>query len=221
MGGSLTMSSDPRAQAQQEIRDVRSRIARLSEDDIDLILTGARSHYGWQDKAVSDDDLRKIYDITVTGPTSNNGHPIRIIFARTDEAKQRLVPALKGNNVEKVLNSPVCAILGYDMEFYKRMPELFPHDPNKQQMFIDDPRRCADDAFRNGSLQGAYFMIAARSLGFDVGPISGFNNDVVDKEFFEGTTIKSNFLCNVGYGDESHVWQKLPRPSFESICQLI
>lgn len=215
------MTSDPRIQAQEEIRDVRSRITRLSDDGIDLILTGARSHYGWQDKKVSDADLEKIYNVTVTGPTSNNGHPIRILFARTEESKQRLVPALKGNNVEKVLTSPVCAILGYDMEFYKRMPELFPHDPGKMQMFIDNPRRCADDAFRNGSLQGAYFMIAARSLGFDVGPISGFDNDTVDKEFFEGTTIKSNFLCNVGYGDENHVWQKLPRPAFDTICELI
>ena len=101
------------------------------------------------------------------------------------------------------------------------MPELFPHDPGKGQMFIDNPKRCTDDAFRNGSLQGAYFMIAARALGFDVGPISGFINEVVDEEFFKNTTIKSNFLCNIGYGDESLVWQKLPRPSFESICTLL
>jgi 3-hydroxypropanoate dehydrogenase len=215
------MSSDPRALAQQEIRNVRSRITKLEDDGIDLILTEARSHYGWQDKPVTDDDLKRIYDITVSGPTSNNGHPIRILFARTDEAKQRLVPALKGNNVEKVLGSPVCAIIAYDMKFYKRMPELFPHDPGKMQMFIDDPIRCADDAFRNGSLQGAYFMIAARALGFDVGPISGFINKTVDEEFFAGTTIKSNFLCNVGYGDEESVWQKLPRPSFDSICTII
>ena len=132
-----------------------------------------------------------------------------------------LIYALKGNNVQKVLTSPVCAIIAYDMQFYKRMPELFPHDPGKMQMFIDDPKRCADDAFRNGSLQGAYFMIAARALGFDVGPISGFDNSVVDKEFFTGTTIKSNFLCNVGYGDEASVWQKLPRPAFDTICQII
>ena len=213
--------SDPRALAQQEIRDIRTRITRLSDDGVDLVLRKARSHYGWQDKSVSDDDLKQIYDIMVEGPTSNNGHPIRIVFARTDEAKQRLVPALKGNNVEKVLNSPVCAVLAYDMQFYKRMPELFPHDPGKGQMFIDDPKRCADDAFRNGTLQAAYFMIAARALGFDIGPISGFINETVDKEFFAGTTIKSNFLCNVGYGDEKSVWQKLPRPSFDSICTLL
>lgn len=213
--------SDPRAAAQHEIRDVRSRITRLTDDGIDLILTGARSHYGWQDKPVHDEDLKKIFEVMSAGPTSNNGHPTRIIFARTDETKQRLVPALKGNNVEKVLTSPVCAIIAYDMEFYKRMPELFPHDPGKMQMFIDDPKRCADDAFRNGSLQGAYFMIAARALGFDVGPISGFDNETVDKEFFEDTSLKSNFLCNVGYGDEALVWQKLPRPEFDTICELI
>ena len=213
--------TDARAEAQQEIRDLRSRITRLSNDAIDLILTGARSHYGWQDKPVLDEDLEKIFHIMSAGPTSNNGHPTHIFFMRTDEAKQRLVPALKGNNVEKCLTAPVCAVLAYDMKFYKRMPELFPHDPNKGQMFIDNPRRCAEDAFRNGSLQGAYFMIAARALGFDVGPISGFDNDTLDEEMFKGTTLKSNFLCNVGYGDESSVWQKLPRPSFDSSCELM
>ncbi len=212
---------DARALAQQEIRDMRERITQLDADGIDLVLRNARSHYAWADRPVSDDDLERIFDIMVWGPTSNNGHPIRILFARSDAAKQRLVPALKGNNVEKVLSSPVCAIIGFDTKFYERFPELFPHDPGKVQMFIDNPKRCADDAFRNGTLQGAYFMIAARALGFDVGPISGFFNDTVDAEFFAGTTIKSNFLCNVGYGDESAVWQKLPRPSFDSICTMI
>ena len=212
---------DARALAQQEIRDMRERITQLDADGIDLVLRNARSHYAWADRPVSDDDLERIFDIMIWGPTSNNGHPIRIFFARSDAAKQRLVPALKGNNVEKVLSSPVCAIIGYDTKFYERFPELFPHDPGKVQMFIDNPKRCAADAFRNGTLQGAYFMIAARALGFDVGPISGFFNDTVDAEFFAGTTIKSNFLCNVGYGDESAVWQKLPRPSFDSICTMI
>ena len=213
--------SDERALAQQEIRELRTRITELDDNGIDLILRNARSHYAWQDRPVSDDDLKKIYDIMIGGPTSNNGHPIRILFVRTEEAKQRLAPALKGNNVEKMMTSPVCAILAYDMKFYERFPELFPHDPGKMQMFIDNPKRCADDAFRNGSLQGAYFMIAARALGFDVGPISGFFNDIVDEEFFADTTLKSNFLCNVGYGDEKAVWQKLPRPSFDSICTLL
>ncbi|MGI9270630.1 MAG: malonic semialdehyde reductase [Woeseiaceae bacterium] len=212
---------DARALAQQEIRDMRERIARLDADGIDLVLRNARSHYAWADRPVSDSDLEQIFDIMVEGPTSNNGHPIRILFAQSDAAKQRLVPALKGNNVEKVLSSPVCAIIGYDTKFYERFPELFPHEPEKMQMFIDNPKRCADDSFRNGTLQGAYFMIAARALGFDVGPISGFFNDIVDEEFFADTTIKSNFLCNVGYGDESAVWQKLPRPSFDSICTFI
>jgi len=212
---------DPRLLAQQEIRELRKRITRLSDDGIDLVLAKARSFYGWQDKPVSDDDLERIYDIMTAGATSNNGHPIRILFARTDESKQRLVPALKGNNVEKVQTSPVCAIIAYDMEFYKRVPELFPHNPGKMKMYIDNPKRCADDAFRNGTLQGAYFMIAARVLGFDVGPISGFFNDIVDEEFFKGTSIKSNFLCNIGYGNEESVWQKLPRPAFDSICELI
>ena len=110
--------NDPRAEAQQEIRDVRSRITRLNDDAIDLILTGARSHYGWQDKPVHDDDLRKIFELMSAGPTSNNGHPTHIFFMRSDEAKQRLVPALKGNNVEKCLTAPVCAVIAYDTKFY-------------------------------------------------------------------------------------------------------
>jgi 3-hydroxypropanoate dehydrogenase len=213
--------SDVRALAQQEIRDMRQRITQLDADGIDLVLRNARSHYAWADRPISDADLERIFDIMACGPTSNNGHPIRILFARSDEAKQRLVPALKGNNVEKVLSSPVCAIIAFDTKFYERLPELFPHDPGKVQMFNDNPQKSAADAFRNGTLQGAYFMIAARALGFDVGPISGFFNDIVDAEFFAGTSLKSNFLCNVGYGDESAVWQKLPRPSFDSICTVI
>ena len=213
--------TDPRAEAQQEIREVRSRITKLTEDGIDLILTGARSHYGWQDKPVADDYLKQIFHIMSAGPTSNNGHPTHIFFMRTDESKQRLVPALKGNNIEKCLEAPVCAVLAFDTEFYKRMPDLFPYDPEKGQMFIDNPRSCSEDSFRNGSLQGAYFMIAARALGFDVGPISGFDNDTLDEEMFKGTSLKSNFLCNIRFGDQSSVWQKLPRPSFESSCKLM
>jgi 3-hydroxypropanoate dehydrogenase len=212
---------EARAKAQQEVRDIRSRITQLDDDGIDLVLRCARTHYAWLDKPVSDDVLRQIYDILIQGPTSNNGCPIRILFARTMESKERLVPSLHGNNVPKVLTAPVCAIIAYDMEFYEKLVSLFPHRPTKKQMFIDNPKRAADDAFRNGTLQAAYFMFAARALGLDVGPISGFDNDIVDEEFFAGTTLRSNFLCSIGYGDEKDVWQKLPRPPFEELCELV
>jgi 3-hydroxypropanoate dehydrogenase len=212
---------EARASAQQEVRDIRNRITRLDEDGIDLILRCARTHYSWLDKAIPEEVLCKIYEIMIQGPTSNNGCPIRILYAHTNEAKERIAPALHGNNVPKVLSAPVCAIIAYDMEFYLKLPVLFPHRPTKNEMFIKNKKRADDDAFRNGSLQGAYFMIAARALGLDVGPISGFDNEIVDNEFFAGTTLRSNFLCSVGYGDENDVWQKLPRPPFEELCEFI
>lgn len=212
---------DRRTKAQEEVRNLRNRVTRLGNNEIDLVLREARTHYMFEDKPVTDDQLREIYDIMINGPTSNNGCPTRILFARTHESKERLVPALKGNNVEKVRSAPVCAIIAYDTKFYEKLPELLPHDPNKKQLFIDNPKRAADDGFRNGSLQGAYFMIAARALGLDVGPISGFSNEVVDEEFFKGTTLVSNFLCNIGYGDANGVWPKSPRPAFDEFCELI
>jgi len=207
--------------AWEELRHVRARLSRLGDDGLDLILRKARAMNFWTGKPVSDAQLRQLYGLMIMGPTSNNGCPSRIIFVRSAEAKERLYPALHGNNVDKVRQAPVCAIFGYDMEFYEKLPEYFPHAPNQKQMFIDDPKRAADDAFRNGTLQGAYFMIAARALGLDVGPISGFRNDVVDAEFFQGTTVKSNFLCNVGHGDETSVFPRHPRPEFDDVCTII
>ncbi|MBT3766922.1 MAG: malonic semialdehyde reductase [Rhodospirillaceae bacterium] len=210
-----------RVEAQKDVRDVRSRITRLDDDGIDLVLRRARTHYSWADMPVTDDDLRQIYDIMIMGPTSNNGCPIRLFFTRSQESKERMIPALHGNNVEKAVTAPACAILAYDMEFYEKLPVLFPHRPTKKQMFIENKQRADDDAFRNGTLQGAYFIIAARALGFDVGPISGFDNEMIDKEFFAGTTLRSNFICGIGHGKEADVWQKLPRPPFEELCEII
>jgi 3-hydroxypropanoate dehydrogenase len=213
--------SNLRELAQYEVREMREQFERLDEDAMNLLFLKARSHNSWQDRDVSDEQLQEIYRLMAAGPTSNNGHPTRLVFIRSAEAKERLRPALIGANIEKVLTAPACAIIAYDPVFYKNLPRFFPHSPYMKTMFEEDPELAGTDAFRNGSLQGAYFMIATRAVGLDIGPISGFYNDIVDKAFFEGTTLKSNFLCNVGYGDEAGLWQKLPRPEFEEFCKVI
>jgi 3-hydroxypropanoate dehydrogenase len=211
---------DQRAAAQSEVRDMRGTIASLSQDEIDLILTRARSHYAWTDKPVPDDLLRRVYDIARMGPTSMNTCPARFVFVRSDAGKERLAKALKPANVPKVMGAPVTAIIAYDLEFWTELPRLFPHE-DRRHLFEGKPKHIENTAFRNGTLQGAYFMIAARALGLDVGAISGFDNAVVDEEFFAGTTLKSNFLCNLGFADENALFQRLPRFDFEDVCSVI
>ncbi len=206
-----------RAKAQQDHRDLRERIPRLSDDAIALILRESRSHYAWTDKAVSNELLEEIYDITINGATSMNTLPARFVFVKSAEGKQRLAKSLKPKNVPKMMDAPVTAIIAYDMDFWKELPFLFPHE-DRRPLFENNPEYVADTAFRNGTLQGAYFMIAARAVGLDVGAMSGFSNKIVDEEFFAGTTLKSNFLCNLGYADETGLFHKLPRFSFEKVC---
>jgi 3-hydroxypropanoate dehydrogenase len=213
--------SDLRELAQHEVREMREQFERLDEDAMNFLFLKARSHNSWQNREVSDEQLQEIYRLMSAGPTSNNGHPTRLIFVRSTEAKERLKPALIGANIEKVLTAPACAIIAYDSIFYENLTRFFPHSPFMKTMFEENPELAATDAFRNGSLQGAYFMIATRAIGLDVGPISGFYNDIVDEEFFKGTPLKSNFLCNIGYGDEAGLFQKLPRPKFEEFCEIV
>jgi 3-hydroxypropanoate dehydrogenase len=210
---------DLRAQAQQDHRALRGRIDRLSDDAIDLILRGARSHYAWSDKAIPEGLLQEIYDITINGPTSMNTLPARFVFVNTPEGKERLSKALKPANLSKMMGAPVTAIIAYDLDFWKELPFLFPHD-DRRPLFDGNPEYVADTAYRNSTLQGAYFMIAARALGLDVGAMSGFSNAIVDEEFFAGTTLKSNFLCNIGYADETALFQKLPRFDFDKVCKF-
>ena len=193
----------------------------LSNEGQDLIFRNARSYSNWQDKPVDDALLRQVYDLTKMGPTSANMCPLRIIFVKSLAAKERLKPALDAGNVNKVLTAPVTAILGMDIHFYEKLPRLFPH-ADARSWFKDLPEPVHEYiALRNSSLQGAYFMLAARSLGLDCGPMSGFNNAKVDAEFFAGTTVKSNFLCAVGYGDASKLHPRSPRLAFEEACQVI
>ena len=208
-----------RGRAQESHRALHGRIERLSDDAIDLILRDARSHYAWKDKPVSDGLLRDIYDIAINGPTSMNTLPARFVFVKTPEGKDRLAKSLKPLNVAKMMGAPVTAIIAHDMDFWRELPFLFPHE-DRRHLFEENPEYCADTAYRNGTLQGAYFMIAARALGLDVGAMSGFSNTIVDEQFFAGTTLKSNFLCNIGYADETALFQKLPRFPFDKVCSF-
>ncbi|MEP1354617.1 MAG: malonic semialdehyde reductase [Tateyamaria sp.] len=206
-----------RAKAQENHRDLRARIGRLSDDSIDLILRDARSHYKWTDKPIPDGLLEEIFDITINGATSMNTLPARFVFVKSPEGKERLAKSLKPANVAKMAGAPVTAIIAYDMDFWHHLPELFPHE-DRRHLFDGKDDYVADTAYRNGTLQGAYFMIAARAVGLDVGAMSGFSNAIVDEEFFSGTTLKSNFLCNIGYADETALFQKLPRFEFDQVC---
>lgn len=209
-----------RQKAQADVRRVRASKERLDDASIDLILRDARSHYAWTDRPVSEELLRSIYDITISGPTSMNTCPARFVFVTSEEGKQRLAKSLKPKNVEKMIDAPVTAILAWDPLFWQELPFLFPHE-DRVPFFEGKPDYCHDTAYRNSTLQGAYFMIAARALGLDVGAMSGFSNEIVDEEFFAESGWKSNFLCNVGYADEAALFQKLPRFPFEKVCSFL
>ena len=210
---------EARASAQSQVRNLRNRIERLSDDAIDLILRDARSHYAWKDIPVSDEILQEIFNITINGATSMNTLPARFVFVKSQEGKERLAKSLKAKNIDKMMAAPVTAIIAYDTAFWEHLPILFPHE-DRRPLFEGKPEHCETTAFRNGTLQGAYFMIAARALGLDVGAMSGFSNAIVDEEFFAGTTLRSNFLCNIGYADETALFQKLPRFPFEQVCSF-
>src|SRR5439155_18928969 len=193
----------------------------LSDEGLNLLFREARTQNGWLDKPVDDELLRKVYDLTKMGPTSANMCPLRVVFAKSKEAKEKLKPSLDAGNVDKTMAAPVTAILGMDIHFYEKLPKLFPHADAKA-WFKDKPENVLEQiALRNGSLQGAYFMLAARALGLDCGPMSGFNNAKVDETFFAGTTIKSNFLCSLGHGDASKLFPRSPRLSFEEACRVV
>jgi 3-hydroxypropanoate dehydrogenase len=201
----------------------------LSNEALDVLFRQARTHNAWLEKPVGDDLLRQLYDLMKYGSTSANSCPVRIIFLRTPEAKQRLVPALSPTNVDKTLKAPVTAIIGHDLKFYEQTPTLFPNNPAMRDVFAKSPQLAQTTAFRNGTLQGAYFILAARALGLDCGPMSGFDNQKVDAEFFSASAgnppafvdVKSNFLCNLGYGDASKLFPRNPRLPFEEACRLL
>lgn len=180
----------------------------------------ARTHNGWQDKPVSDEQLKRLYELTVMGPTSANSQPARFVFVKSAEAKARLQPFLAPGNLDKTMSAPVTVIVATDYDFYEHLPIFFPHADAKS-WFIGNTELINTTAIRNSSLQGAYLIIAARALGLDAGPMSGFDSIGVDKEFFSGTAIKSNFLVNLGYGDDSKLYPRCPRPDFTSFAKIL
>jgi 3-hydroxypropanoate dehydrogenase len=195
---------------------------RLDTPALDQLFLEARTQNGWLLTPVSDDQLHAIYDIMKFGPTSANSCPARVVFVRTPEAKARLLPALSPGNVDKTKAAPVTAIIGYDTRFFEWMPKkLFAHRPDMAENYAKNPALTETVAFRNGTLQGAYFMLAARAVGLDVGGMSGFDNTKVDAEFFPDGRVKSNFLCNLGHGDPAKVMGRLPRLDFEEACTLL
>jgi 3-hydroxypropanoate dehydrogenase len=210
-------------------------MATLTAEALDLLFRNARTHTVWLDKPVSDDTLRQLYEVMKWGPTSANSNPARFVFLRSKAAKERLRPALAPGNVEKTMTAPVTAIIAYDLTFYEKLPRLFPHNPDMRTSFANNPQLVEVTAKRNSTLQGAYLMLAARALGLDCGPMSGFDNTKVDEEFFgagqkcEGCEqeffpeghVRSNFLCNLGYGDHSKLFPRGPRFDFAEVCTLL
>lgn len=193
---------------------------RLDHAALRQLLLDARTNNRWQERDVPDELLHELVDILKMGPTSANCLPARFLFVKSPEAKQRLKPFLSEGNADKTMKAPVCAIVGYDLEFYEWLPRLFPHT-DARKWFAGKPKHIEETAFRNGSLQGGYMILAARALGLDCGPMSGFDNAGVDAEFFAGTSIRSNFLCNLGYGDPAGVRPRGPRPSFDEIAKIV
>ena len=186
----------------------------LNDHALDQLFREARSYNGYLDKPVSQDQLEAIWEIMKFGPTSANCLPARIIWCVSDDAKAKLAALTMPANGDKIRSAPVTAIIGMDMEFYETLPELFPHADAKS-WFVGNDAMIQSTAFRNSTLQGGYFIMAARALGLGTGPMSGFSNDAVDAAFFGGTMIKSNFICTLGYGDPASIFERSPRPGFE------
>ena len=194
----------------------------LDGKSIDKILREARTHNGFTNKPVTDAQLRELYELLKWGPTSSNSQPARFVFVRTREGKERLRPALSSGNTAKTMEAPVTAIVAYDTQFYEHLPRIFPHNLTASSWFTGpgNEQVAFHTAFRNGTLQGAWLIVAARAMGLDVGAMSGFNNAKVDEAFFPEGRYKSNFLCNIGYGDHSKLFTRNPRLSFEEACSF-
>ncbi|MFG1278119.1 malonic semialdehyde reductase [Xanthobacter autotrophicus] len=194
--------------------------SKIDQAAIDRLFLEARSQNGWTDQPVTEAEIRALYDLVKYGPTSANTQPARFVFVTSPEAKERLRPALSQGNL-KALAAPVIAIIGYDLAFHDKIPEVFPHNPGFRDIFVNNPAAIEPHAFRNSSLQGAYLILAARALGLDVGPMSGFDTAKVDAEFFPSGTVKTNFIAAIGHGDASKVMPRLPRLAFADAAQIV
>lgn len=188
---------------------------------LDTLFRNARTQNGWRDEPVANETLVALYDLAKYGPTSANIQPMRVKFLTSVAAKEKLKPFLTPGNVDKTMSAPVVAILGNDMEFYEHLPRMFPHNQTAKSWFEGKPDFIASSAMRNGSLQGGYFILAARAVGLDCGPMSGFDAAGVDAAFWAGTAVKTNFLCNLGHGDPSKLFDRSPRFDFAEICEIL
>jgi 3-hydroxypropanoate dehydrogenase len=194
---------------------------KLDAAILDQLFRTARTRNGWTDRPVPVQQLRELYDLMKLGPTSANCCPARFVWCTSAEAKAKLAAHASTTNGPKILAAPVTVIIGYDLDFAERLPQLFPARGQQMQVLFKDPQLAFNTAFRNSSLQGAYLIIAARALGLDCGPMSGFNNDAVDREFFADTRIKSNFICSIGYGSDQNLFPRNPRLSFEEAGRVL
>jgi nitroreductase len=197
-----------------------AQLSTISNDALDQLFRKARTHNAWLPRRVPVATLREVYDLARFGPTSANSSPARFVFLESEAAKARLVPALAPTNVEKTKAAPITAIIAWDAEFYEELPKLMPH-ADMRSYFAGNKALVDETAFRNGSLQGAYFIIAARALGLDCGPMSGFDAAKVNAEFFPDGKWKANFLCNLGYGDASKLFPRNPRLEFDEACRVL
>ena len=192
----------------------------IDDAALDTLFHDARTYYSWADTPVGDDDLRRLVELTLLAPTSANCEPARFVFCRSVEAREKLAACASAANAPKVRAAPVTAIIGMDMAFYDRLPELFPH-ADARSWFAGNDAAIRATAFRNSSLQGAYFILAARALGFDCGPMSGFDAAAVDKAFFAGTSVETNFLCSIGHGTAEKLFPRLPRLAFDEAARVV
>lgn len=218
----MSFSPEQRAEidkAQRRFAKLKSDFENLSDAQLDALFREGRCQNGWQDRSVSDDQLKSIYNLTRMGATSMNCSPARFVFVRSKEQKEKLKAAMATPNIDKMLTAPVVTIVGHNTDFHEQLPRLFPK-PVKP-MFDDDEALRVSTAFRNGTLQGAYFMLAARSQGLDCGPMSGFDNALVDELFFAESPVKSNFLCGLGYGNPEKLFMRLHRLEFDEVCKIV
>lgn len=217
----MTDAPSPAAlESRAAIAALRAKLSRLGNTEFDLLFRVARTHNAWQDRSVPETLLHEIVELMQLAPTSQNCQPVRILFVRSAGQKAKLAEVASPANGAKIKVAPVTAIVAYDTKFYENLKRTFPHRPELEDNYRANPALAETTAFRNGSLQGAYFIIAARAVGLDTGPMSGFNNAKVDELFFAGTAWKSNFLCNLGYGDTTGVLHKLPRLAFDEIVRF-
>lgn len=193
----------------------------IADTALDTLFREARTQNGWRDTPVARETLVRLYDLVKWGPTSANIQPMRVKFLTSREAKEKLKPHLSAGNADKTMTAPVVAIIGYDLEFYEHLPRIFPHNQTAKSWFEGKPDHIQATAFRNGSLQGGYFILAARAVGLDCGPMSGFDAAGVDAAFWAGTKVKTNFLCSLGHGDPTKIFPRSPRFAFDEVCEIL